>query len=55
MSLSKFIRNCRESKAYFRGMVIRAIEDAILVFCLGLMIWALCAFAEAVLGSMGVL
>ncbi len=54
MSLTQFIKRAAKSQ-YFRQLVVRAIEDAVVLFMLGIGIWALCAFAEAVLGSMGVL
>lgn len=54
MSLTNFIRNTTKSQ-YFRRLVVRAIEDAIVLFLIFLAVWAVCAFASAVLGSMGVL
>lgn len=54
MSLSNFITRCRESKAYFRGLVVRAIEDAIVLFGMGVGIWAIMALASAALRMLGV-
>lgn len=42
MSLPHFITKCRRSKAYFRGLVVRAIEDAIIYIILGVGIWVIC-------------
>ena len=55
MSLTNIITKCRESKSYFRKLIIRAIEDACVLLAIIVLIWALCAFASTVLGSMGVL
>ena len=54
MSLSQFITRCRESKAYFRGLVIRAIEDACVLLMLGVGIWALCVVVGILFKLMGV-
>ena len=54
MSLSDFIRNCRESKAYFRGLIVRAIEDAVMLFIIGVGIWAVCAVVGYVFKLLGV-
>ena len=54
MPLQDFITRCRESKAYFRGLVIRAVEDAIvlLVLCIG--IWLVCIVFGTVFRILGV-
>ena len=54
MSLSQFTTKCRESKSYFRGLVVRAIEDAIILFIGGVAIWSLCWVVSGVLKMLGV-
>jgi len=54
MSLSNFITRCRESKAYFRGLVVRAIEDAIILFVMGACILVICTLVGGILRAMGV-
>ena len=54
MSLSDFIRNCRESKAYFRGLIVRAIEDACILLMLGVGIWLVCTVVGGVFRLLGV-
>ena len=53
MSLSQFIRRAAKSQ-YFRQLVVRAIEDAIvlLVLCIG--IWLVCAAVGVVFRLLGV-
>lgn len=53
MSLSKFIKKAAKSQ-YFRALVVRAIEDAILLFGLGVGIWTIMALASAALRMLGV-
>lgn len=53
MSLSQFIRRAAKSQ-YFRQLVIRAIEDAIILFCIGVGIWAVCWTVTAVFRLLGV-
>ena len=54
MSLSNFITKCRNSKAYFRGLVVRAIEDGIILFLGGVAIWALCWLVGGIFRLLGV-
>ena len=54
MSLSNFITKCRASKAYFRGLVVRAIEDAIILFLGGVAIWAICWLVGGIFRALGV-
>jgi hypothetical protein len=54
MSLVHIITYCRESKAYFRRLVIRAIEDFIILTILGLGVAAVCVILGAILRWMGV-
>lgn len=54
MSLSNFITKCRDSKAYFRGLVVRAIEDAIILFIGGVAIWAICVIVGGIFRALGV-
>ena len=54
MLLSDFITKCRNSKAYFRGLVVRAIEDAIILFLGGAAIWSLCWVVGHAFNIMGV-
>lgn len=54
MSLSNYITKCRESKAYFRGLVVRAIEDCCILLMLGVGIWAICAVVGGVFRLLGV-
>ena len=42
------------SKARFRALVVRAIEDAIVLFGLGVGIWAIMALAGGILRMLGV-
>ena len=54
MSLSNFITKCRDSKAYFRVLIVRAIEDAIILFIGGVAIWALCWVITGIFRVLGV-
>ncbi len=53
-SAPNFITRCRDSKVYFRGLVIRAIEDAIIVLMIVIGIAGVCAVCSLVLKWMGV-
>lgn len=53
MPLSQFIRRAAKSQ-YFRALVVRAIEDAIVLFLMGVGIWAICWLAGEILQKMGV-
>ncbi len=54
MLLTDFITKCRESKPYFRGLVVRAIEDAIILFIGGVAIWAICVIVGGIFRALGV-
>ena len=54
MLLTDFITKCRDSKAYFRGLIVRAIEDAIVLFFVGVLIWAICILVGGVFRALGV-
>jgi len=54
MSLLNVITKCRASKAYFRGLVVRAIEDAIILFLGGAAIWSLCWVITGIFKALGV-
>lgn len=54
MPLTHIITKCRESKAYFRGLVVRAIEDAIILFILGTGIAVICIIFGTVFKWLGV-
>lgn len=53
MSLSNFIRNVTKSQ-YFRSLVVRAIEDAIILFCIGIGIAVVCTVVGGVFRLLGV-
>lgn len=53
MSLSNFIRNATKSQ-YFRQLVVRAIEDAIILFLGGAAIWSLCHVVSGIFRVLGV-
>jgi len=55
MSLIQFITKCRESKQYFRGLVVRAIEDACILLMLGVAVWAVCTVAGWIFRALGVM
>jgi len=55
MSLQYFIKHCRESKAYFRGLVVRAIEDACILLMLGVAVWAVCTVVGWIFRALGVM
>ena len=48
------ITRCLESKAYFRRLVVRAIEDAILLVCVFIGIGGVCAVCSLLLKILGV-
>ena len=54
MSFTEFITKCRDSKVYFRGLVVRAIEDACILLMLCVGIWAVCACVGWVFRLLGV-
>lgn len=54
MSLSNLITKCRESKAYFRRLVVRAIEDGIILFGICVAIAVVCYVCGSLLTMMGV-
>ena len=54
MSLTNFITECKESKDYFRRLVVRAIEDAILIMGICIGIAGVCAICSLALRWMGV-
>ena len=54
MPLAHIITKCRESKAYFRGLVVRAIEDAVILLILGTGTWAVCWLLGGILKGLGV-
>lgn len=54
MSVSEFITKCRESKQYYRGLIVRAIEDAIILFLIGVGIWAICWTVGGIFRLLGV-
>ena len=54
MSISQFITKCRTCKAYWRGLIVRAVEDAIILFIIGVVIWSVCWFASGIFHLLGV-
>ena len=54
MSLSNFITKCRNSKAYFRGLIVRAIEDAVVLLIGCVAIWAICWLVTGIFRALGV-
>ena len=54
MSLSQFITKCRECKSYYRGLIVRAVEDFIILFIMGVAVWSLAWVIGGVLKLMGV-
>lgn len=53
MSLSNFIRRAAKSQ-YFRQLIVRAIEDAIILLMLGLGIAVVCTVVSGVFRLLGV-
>ena len=53
MSLSNFIRRAAKSQ-YFRQLVVRAIEDAVVLFMLGVGIAVICVVVGGVFRLLGV-
>ena len=53
MSLSNFIRRAAKSQ-YFRQLIVRAIEDAIVLFCIGVGIAVVCVVVGGVFRLLGV-
>jgi hypothetical protein len=41
-------------KKYWRGLIVRAIEDACFMLFLGVMIWLVCTLAGSILRALGV-
>ena len=54
MSFTEFITKCRDSKAYFRGLIIRAIEDGIVLFLLFAAVWSLAHVVSGIFRLLGV-
>ena len=54
MSLHYIITKFRDCKQYRRQLVIRAIEDGIILFLMGVGIWAVCWIIGGVLRILGV-
>lgn len=42
------------NKAYWRRLVVRAIEDACILLMMGVGIWGICSIAESILVLLGV-
>ena len=53
MSLSKLIKNAAKSQ-YFRALIVRAIEDAVVLFCIGVGIAVVCVVVGGVFRLLGV-
>lgn len=53
MSLTQFIKRAAKSQ-YFRWLVVRAIEDAIILFLGGVAIWAICWVITGIFKVLGV-
>jgi len=53
MSLSQFIRRAAKSQ-YFRQLVVRAIEDAVVLLMLGIGIWLVCTVVGGIFRLLGV-
>ena len=54
MLLSDFITKCAKNKTYFRGLVVRAIEDAIMLLIGVIGIWLVCTVVGGVFRLLGV-
>ena len=53
-STPNIITRCRESKAYFRGLVVRAVEDAIILFSICVCIAGVCGAFTLLFRALGV-
>ncbi len=53
MSLSNFIKRAAKSQ-YFRQLIVRAIEDAVILFMLGVGVATVCVIVGGLLRLMGV-
>jgi len=53
MSLTQFIKRAVRSQ-YFRGLVVRAVEDACILLMLGVGIWLVCTVVGGVFRLLGV-
>lgn len=53
MSLSQFIKNAAKSQ-YFRRLVIRAIEDAIILLMIVIGLWLVCTVVGGIFRLLGV-
>lgn len=53
MSLTQFIKRAAKSQ-YFRALIVRAIEDAIVLFCIGIGIAVVCTVVGGVFRLLGV-
>jgi hypothetical protein len=54
LSLSNDIKRSTKSKALFRGLIVRAIEDGIVFFLGWAAIWSLCHVVSWVFQGLGV-
>ena len=54
MLLSDFITKCAKNKVYFRNLIVRAIEDFIVLFIGGVAIWAICWVVTGIFRLLGV-
>ena len=54
MSLIQFITKIKGCKSYYRGLIVRAIEDFIILFLMGVTVWSLAWVIGGVLKLMGV-
>ena len=54
MLLSDFITKCAKNKTYFRGLVVRAIEDAIVLLVAVIGIWLVCTVVSGLFRILGV-
>ena len=53
MPLTQFIKNAVKSQ-YFRRVVVRAIEDFIIIFVGAAALWSLCHVVSGILRALGV-
>ena len=53
MSLSNFIRNAAKSQ-YWRQLIVRAVEDFIVLFVGYASLWSLCHVVSGILRALGV-
>ena len=42
------------NKRYYRDLIVRIIEDAIALYIMGVLLWAICWLAGEILGKLGV-